>query len=265
MTDNADEESDRLLRTSSFLDPRYKGFVFINDDSLKEATETDVREMALRLAEKSGEAMSLLTAEKEKRDEKARKDAPQVTDDDVCAKLGGIPVKQSGKMKMAELRRACEVRGLGIGGLKADLQERLAKYTPQMGKPSAGTDMPKRAEAPFGAQALLGGPDADVIADVSDGLLTLSSDIKKQVKRYKAELPIDWDSSPLEWWKRKQSLYPLLAPLARDLLAMPGSTCALERAFSKAGLIYSDRRRRLDPKVGSAILFCHELIRAGLL
>ena len=41
----------------------------------------------------------------------------------------------------------------------------------------------------------------------------------------------------------------LVAPLARDLLAMPASTADLERTFSQAGRICTPRRLQIDPKL----------------
>jgi hAT family C-terminal dimerisation region len=49
---------------------------------------------------------------------------------------------------------------------------------------------------------------------------------------------------PLEFWKRiEQSYYPLLAPLARLLFAIPPSSASNERDFSNSGNINSGRER----------------------
>ena len=53
-----------------------------------------------------------------------------------------------------------------------------------------------------------------------------------------------------------------LSSLARDILGT-GSTAALERCFSNTGRVWTERRTRLDPRVGSDILLCHENINRG--
>ena len=49
--------------------------------------------------------------------------------------------------------------------------------------------------------------------------------------------------NPLEWWKQRQHQLPCLAALARDMFSVPGSSHALERAFSHAGRGCDHRRR----------------------
>jgi len=56
-------------------------------------------------------------------------------------------------------------------------------------------------------------------------------------------------SSSLEWWKVNQRMYPDLARMARDVLAVPASGCAVERQFSISGRIASWQRSRLSPEV----------------
>ena len=70
--------------------------------------------------------------------------------------------------------------------------------------------------------------------------------VKKQLASFKAEPQSGVESDPLAWWEDKQTRYPLLAAAARDLLGVPGSTAALERAFSNAGTIFGPKRARLD-------------------
>lgn len=85
-----------------------------------------------------------------------------------------------------------------------------------------------------------------------------------QLKNYEDEPPLELEANALKWWRQKQERYSLLVPLARDLLAMPGSTAALERAFSSAALIWSAKRATIDKELGCDILFCHENIKRGL-
>jgi zinc finger BED domain-containing protein 1 (E3 SUMO-protein ligase ZBED1) len=49
--------------------------------------------------------------------------------------------------------------------------------------------------------------------------------------------------------------YPLLAKLARKLLAVPASTAAVERVFSETGYIMRPHRRRLADKQAENLFF----------
>lgn len=53
------------------------------------------------------------------------------------------------------------------------------------------------------------------------------------------------DDEPLPWWKSNARRYPVLALMAKDYLAIPATSAASERAFSRAGLLITDRRTRL--------------------
>ncbi|CBJ33910.1 conserved unknown protein [Ectocarpus siliculosus] len=52
-------------------------------------------------------------------------------------------------------------------------------------------------------------------------------------------------NNPLDWWRKKQLEYPLLAALARRVLAIPSSQAQSERMFSTAGLTVTPTRSRL--------------------
>jgi len=54
-----------------------------------------------------------------------------------------------------------------------------------------------------------------------------------------------WDDDPAAWWRANNQRFPVLAKMARDYLAIPGTSASSERAFSKAGLLITDRRTRL--------------------
>lgn len=49
----------------------------------------------------------------------------------------------------------------------------------------------------------------------------------------------------LQFWIERQAQYPLLAPLALDLLAAPASEAYVERVFSVCGDLTSGKRNRL--------------------
>ncbi|GKA65643.1 zinc finger BED domain-containing protein RICESLEEPER 2 [Tanacetum coccineum] len=51
----------------------------------------------------------------------------------------------------------------------------------------------------------------------------------------------------LSWWKGRQTQFPVLSIMARDLLSVQASTVASESAFSLSGRVLSIRRTKLTP------------------
>ena len=50
-------------------------------------------------------------------------------------------------------------------------------------------------------------------------------------------LGIDEGKDVLQWWKRNEERYPVLARMARNVLAIPITTVASESTFSLSGRI----------------------------
>lgn len=64
-------------------------------------------------------------------------------------------------------------------------------------------------------------------------------------------------NDPLEWWRRNQSKFPLLATLARMYLAVQATSAPSERVFSVASRVVSKLRANLDPRVAGQLQFLH--------
>ncbi|KAH9801069.1 BED-type domain-containing protein [Citrus sinensis] len=62
------------------------------------------------------------------------------------------------------------------------------------------------------------------------------------------------DFDVLQWWKMNKGKYPILAEMAKDLLAVPVTTVASESAFSTGGRTLSPHRSRLHPDTLKAIM-----------
>ena len=71
--------------------------------------------------------------------------------------------------------------------------------------------------------------------------------VNQETDRYLQMPIIDIDQSPLEWWRREESQFPLLSRLARKYLCICATSVASERVFSAAGHIVSNLRRCLKP------------------
>lgn len=59
--------------------------------------------------------------------------------------------------------------------------------------------------------------------------------------------------------------YPTWASIARDYLAIMGSSVSSERAFSSAGITISKRRNRLKPDIVEALQFRKSLIHHNII
>jgi hypothetical protein len=67
------------------------------------------------------------------------------------------------------------------------------------------------------------------------------------------------DTDVINWWKDHAVVYPTLVKMARDYLAICGSSTASERQFSSARHIGTDFRNRLTPTMFEAI----QLLKGG--
>lgn len=63
------------------------------------------------------------------------------------------------------------------------------------------------------------------------------------------------DTDPLEWWKKHEKRFPLVAKLARKYLCIPATSSPSERAFSKSGNIVSCHRASLKPTRVNQLVF----------
>lgn len=71
-------------------------------------------------------------------------------------------------------------------------------------------------------------------------------------------------TNPLDYWKLRESRFPVLASMARDYLAVPATSCPSERLFSTAGNVISASRSRLNPDTVRALLCLKSWSNSGL-
>ena len=87
---------------------------------------------------------------------------------------------------------------------------------------------------------------------------TDSTDSFIEVKRYFEAKVIARKDDPLLWWKENGHQFPHVTKIAKQYLAIPGSSVPSERLFSKAGELISQRRSQLKPKNVDMILFLNK-------
>ncbi|RLM60680.1 hypothetical protein C2845_PM14G05940 [Panicum miliaceum] len=74
-------------------------------------------------------------------------------------------------------------------------------------------------------------------------------------------IPTDAPFDILQYWKTSSATYPILARMARDILAVPASTVASESAFSSGEKIINNYRSRLTSKTVEALICLQDWIR----
>lgn len=62
-------------------------------------------------------------------------------------------------------------------------------------------------------------------------------------------------SDVLEFWSSMADSLPILAKVAFQILAIPASSASVERSFSAAGQVVSERRSNISPDLVNDILF----------
>jgi len=67
----------------------------------------------------------------------------------------------------------------------------------------------------------------------------------------------------LNWWKVNSSRYPILASIAREVLAIPVSTVASESAFSAGGRVLDPHRINLTPKIVEVLVCTQDWLKGS--
>jgi hypothetical protein len=96
---------------------------------------------------------------------------------------------------------------------------------------------------------------------------SLKDTIEQELRSYLREPIIDPDGNvnAFDWWATHSARYPLIAKVARKVLAIPATSVPSEQLFSKAGQIVTDRRSRLSPEHTEQLTFlCHNLRHTNL-
>jgi hypothetical protein len=123
------------------------------------------------------------------------------------------------------------------------------------------------------SQASLATTDASQSANLSlhfmnrfHNYLTSKNDevSKTEIERYLTEAveKPNPDFDILNWWKVNSTKFPILALLARDVLAIPITTVASESAFSTGGRVLDPFRSSLAPKTVEALVCAQNWLRS---
>lgn len=72
------------------------------------------------------------------------------------------------------------------------------------------------------------------------------------------------ETQSLVWWKDHQAMFPVLAKMARDFMAIPATSAPSERCFSASGGMVSVRRTRLSDDSVESGMCLRNWLRQGL-
>ena len=93
--------------------------------------------------------------------------------------------------------------------------------------------------------------EEQALLELNDGLsLTEVNPLHEEIKIYitaARAVPVELRNT-FGFWKENKLRYTLLARVARRVLSTSGTSCDVEKLFSRAGLICTALRNRLSPK-----------------
>jgi len=94
----------------------------------------------------------------------------------------------------------------------------------------------------------------DMMQHSSAAAVTVSNTVDTEMIAYFANCKNYSESSGLKFWVTNANKYPLLAPLAQDLLSAPASEAHVERVFSVCGELTAGKRNRLTKSLEKRIM-----------
>ncbi|XP_023750324.2 zinc finger BED domain-containing protein RICESLEEPER 2-like [Lactuca sativa] len=120
--------------------------------------------------------------------------------------------------------------------------------------------------------------DEEIVIDVDDDPTTfLNNQYKRLLEENSsgtaAKCELDWYLGEqcesldnkfdiLSWWKKNQVRFPVIAAIARDVLAIPASTVASESSFSTGRRVLDAFCSSLTPKTVEALICCQNWLRS---
>ena len=88
-----------------------------------------------------------------------------------------------------------------------------------------------------------------------------------EMGEYEVEKPEPPECEPSEiysYWANRSHRWPCLSAMAKDLLSIPATSAASERAFSVGKDVFGISRNRLSPETVEALICLRSWYKAGL-
>ncbi|GKU85437.1 hypothetical protein SLEP1_g115 [Rubroshorea leprosula] len=156
---------------------------------------------------------------------------------------------QHGKMVCCELKRLfAEYKKTVSGGGQTVVLE---------GSTSA-SNAPSESESKYKSRQQL--KSAYKRFKIENGFMSEKTELDKYLGEDVEDDNDDFDL--LGWWKLNAPRFPVLAAMARDVLAFPISTVASESAFSTGGRVLDAFRSSLTPRMAQALICAQDWLRS---
>ena len=88
----------------------------------------------------------------------------------------------------------------------------------------------------------------------SASAVTVSNTVETELIAYFADCKTYSENNGLQFWVTNANKYPLLAPLAQDLLSAPASEAYVEHVFSVCGELTAGKRNRLTKSLDKRVM-----------
>lgn len=98
----------------------------------------------------------------------------------------------------------------------------------------------------------------DFGADILDNSSPSKSSVQTEFEDFTEQKNVPRETDVLLWWKMHASEFPVLAILARQYLAIPASSAASERLFSRLKLVATTARQNMSPETLCMLLFVNQ-------
>ena len=82
--------------------------------------------------------------------------------------------------------------------------------------------------------------------------------MRQQLATYRAEPTFSHSQNSLSWWAMNRQKYQSVAAVTRRLLAVPATSVASKRLFSKAGNVITKKQKCLALAKAQSVVFCME-------
>eukprot|EP00438_Fugacium_kawagutii_P026959 Skav236616 [mRNA] locus=scaffold1476:211032:212096:- [translate_table: standard] len=158
----------------------------------------------------------------------------------------------------------------GRGRAKATTKRKAGKIEPKLGAPAlpkAKTVKKRILKQVDSSEDFLWGPARKPQHLVDENLekdeQKIRTLIHTEMGRFEAMARAPSHVHPCDWWERHEVELPNLARVARMLQSIPGSSAAVERAFSAFARVADRKRPRLLQKNAARLLYAHENLKRG--
>jgi hypothetical protein len=155
---------------------------------------------------------------------------------------------------------SCQVHIDELVDVIKKLYQFYAAEAPSSSRPKSGSNEPRDTDT---ANLLVDNRDEELESFLYDNDGANGDDMN-ELEKYMADPPLRLSGQfdILAWWKNQTDEYPVLAKIARDMLAVQVSTVASESAFSAGGRVVDPFRSRLDPEMVEALICMKDWVAA---